>query len=56
MSDHKGPQVNANCWTVNVPSEDAADDLRKALNKIIHDAWQDGYAQACKDREAGEQQ
>lgn len=36
-------------YTVEVPSEDVAENLRLAINVMIHDAWQEGYEQGKTD-------
>lgn len=41
--------MNKPMHTVEVPSADIAEGLQIAINRAIHDAWQEGHAQGVKD-------
>lgn len=36
-------------YTVEVPSGDVAEAFQMAINRAIHDAWQEGYEQGLRD-------
>lgn len=54
MSDqatcHCRPESKVDLHAVEVPCGDVADALNKAFSRAIHDAWQQGYEQAVRDR------
>lgn len=51
MSSERDELANrVDLHAVEVPCGDVADALNKAFNRAIHDAWQQGYEQAVRDR------
>lgn len=47
---HCRPESKVDLHAVEVPCGDVADALNKAFSRAIHDAWQQGYEQAVRDR------